>query len=234
MATSLREGWIKWTLGILGAIIVGALGSGLWESLLGPAIHAVSRWVLDIASLGLASYRNGVYRQIAADNQSAVGLETLLVINLIAAFAIGWLVTTAVKESMSVGSRIQHLLSALAAASPEPRPDASAERIRQEAEGMLELHGKLRLGVYLNSACIIAVLISFIVSHARLSYVSSAEAHYHQVLRVASPYLDANERADVESKFAQIASRDDYVKLLSTLEGQCETHGQRVPQFSPW
>ena len=84
---SLREGWIKWTLGILGAIIVGALGSGLWESLLGPAIHAVSRWVLDIASLGLASYRNGVYRQIAADNQSAVGLETLLVINLIAAFA---------------------------------------------------------------------------------------------------------------------------------------------------
>jgi hypothetical protein len=128
MATSLREGWIKWTLGILGAIIVGALGSGLWESLLGPAIHAVSRWVLDIASLGLASYRNGVYRQIAADNQSAVGLETLLVINLIAAFAIGWLVTTAVKESMSVGSRIQHLLSALAAASPEPRPDAGIAR----------------------------------------------------------------------------------------------------------
>jgi hypothetical protein len=69
---------------------------------------------------------------------------------------------------------------------------------------------------------------------ARETYVNSADAHYHQVMRVDSPYLDAHEETEIESAFAQIGSRDDYVRLVSQLESQCEAHGQKVPQFNPW
>jgi hypothetical protein len=53
-------------------------------------------------------------------------------------------------------------------------------------------------------------------------------------MRVVSPYLTASEQAQVESDFAQISNREDYVKVLSPIERQCEAHGRIVPRFDPW
>jgi hypothetical protein len=75
---------------------------------------------------------------------------------------------------------------------------------------------------------------SHFVTVARFGYISQATSHYHQVLRLASPYLDAREQAQAESDFAQIGSRDDYVKLLARLESECKAHGRTVPKFDPW
>ena len=79
---------LKWALGVVGTLLLSALGSGVWQSLLGPAIHASSRWVLDLASLGLTSYKNGVYEQIAADNQSRATVETLYLTTMIYALLV--------------------------------------------------------------------------------------------------------------------------------------------------
>jgi hypothetical protein len=73
-----------------------------------------------------------------------------------------------------------------------------------------------------------------IVLVAKLGYINSADAHYHQVLRIAAPYFNQLEREQIESDFALVASRDDYVRLLARLENQCKAQGRTVPPFDPW
>jgi hypothetical protein len=225
---------LKWTLGVLGAIVVGALGSGVWQSLLGPAIHFSSRWVLDVASLGLTSYKNGVYQRIAADNQSSVAVTTLLDVTALRALISVFVIVYGFYLLRTVRLQRQHMLREFLDAPPNPEPAMSQDALRQKVIGDLKLLGKMRIWLYVLSLLAVVVLSDEFVSVARRGYVNTADAHYHQMLRIVSPYLDAREQAEVESDFAQISSREDYVKVLARLESQCKAHGRTIPKFDPW
>jgi hypothetical protein len=211
----------KWVLRILGLLVLSAISNGVWESLLRPAIHASSRWVLDLASFGVTNYKNGVYQQIAADNQSAVALETLVWVTFMSMLLIGFYVGYTAGQAAATRSRIQ----ALQGAPPSPESDIT---------DILKLSRGERFFLYVTLLGLGLLLGNHLVSMARLSYVNSAEVHYHHVLRIALPFLDGREQVEVESDFAQIGSRDDYVKVLSRLESLCKTHGRTVPKFDPW
>ena len=213
---------VKWILSGLAAIILGAIGSGVWQSLLGPAVHTSTTWVLYVASLGLTSYKNSVYQQIAADNQTLVAHDTFILVL--------WMTSTSVGLLLGYASlqlkRLQRFWTERSDASVNRKPDTT------EFDPATELNGvkKIRLVLYAFTLGAIFLLGQILVSSARRTYVNSADAHYHQVLRVASPYLDTAERAAVESDFAQTSSREDYVKVLSTLERLCRGSRARRSQ----
>lgn len=225
---------LLWTLGVLGTVLVSALGSGVWESLLAPAIHASARWVLDIASLGLTSYKDGVYQEIATDNPSAIGAATLGEVLLVFSTVIMMIILYMLRFLDRIRAQRERLLRTLSEASPASQPDISMEARRQESMARLRVVRRFQLVFYLLLIAVGVVFVQHQFYVARETYVNSADAHYHQVMRVDSPYLDAHEETEIESAFAQIGSRDDYVRLVSQLESQCEAHGQKVPQFNPW
>ena len=225
---------LKWALGVVGTLLLSALGSGVWQSLLGPAMHASTRWLLDLASLGLTSYKNSVYQQIAADNQSRTAVETLNQVTIIYVMISTAATVYAFFLNYSTGERGQRLLTRLSEAPPDPQPATTVDAMRQELATVLKSTARIRWALYVCSLMLGFVFVNHFVMLARVSYINSADAHYHQVLRVASPYLDAREQAQVESDFAQVGSREDYVRLLSRLEGQCKAQGRTVPKFDPW
>lgn len=55
----------KWTLGILATILLGALGSGLWDVLLKGAFGAVGRGILTVITFGYTNLRDSSYLEIA-------------------------------------------------------------------------------------------------------------------------------------------------------------------------
>jgi 4-hydroxybenzoate polyprenyltransferase len=55
----------KKLLWLLGMILIGALGSGLWEGFLKQSLMWVGTFILDIATLGLNSLRDGMYLDAA-------------------------------------------------------------------------------------------------------------------------------------------------------------------------
>jgi hypothetical protein len=234
LALPTKKNVLKWTLGVVGAIIVGALGSGVWQSLLGPAIHASTRWLLDVASLGLTSYKNGVYQQIATDNQFRITIETLYLVTFIYCLLIYAAIQAVFYTLSRLRKRGERLLEHMSGAPPESDAAITTDTLRPELETILRSLRTFRLAMYVSTLFVGAVLASHFVTLARLSYIASADAHYHQVLHLASPYLDAHEQTLVESEFAQLSNRDDYVRLLSRLEGQCKAHGQTVPKFDAW
>jgi large-conductance mechanosensitive channel len=224
----------KWALWLIGAVAVKIVVSNLSDSLVMPALHSVSRWVLDLASLGLASYKNGVYKRIAADDQSVSAYNAYLTVWIVYALMMFAYVVYAFYWTSGHRRQVEHALKAISDAPPNPEPEISTDALRQKLRGVLKSQGRQRLILYCFSLFLGVALVSDFISMTRLSYVTSADAHYHQVMRVVSPYLDAHERAEVESDFAQVGSRDEYVRLLSKLEGQCKAHGKTVPKFDPW
>lgn len=211
---------LKWALGVVGAILVGAIGSGVWQSVLGPALHAISRWLLDLASLGLTSYKTNVYRSIAADNQSVVSLigflssTTVLILTMLVAamHLLDWTDDESIKRT-------------------DPELTVTADAL---TKGFSADIGWVRLAPQVVVLLVPIILGGEVLTFVKLNYVNSADSHYHQVLRVVSPYLNDHERAMVESDFAQVGSREDYIKVLSRLEKLAKDNGRTVPQFDPW
>ena len=220
-----------WALWLLGAIVVKILASSLSDSLVMPALHTVSRWVLDIASLGLASYKNGVYKQIAADDQSVAPYNaylagTLIFVTMIATAAIYTFHLSSVNRRQA-----ERASRAPSGAPPNPEPQIADDALNRR---FLKTVRVLRFMAYFFAVYVGLSVASQFISVTRVSYETSAQAHYHQVLRIVSPYLEPREQTQVESDFAQIGSREDYVRLLSRLESQCKAHDRTVPKFDPW
>src|SRR5271155_2727795 len=74
----------KWTAGVLGALLLSALGNPLWDVALKPALRRASYGLLSLSSLGIESVRTGIYERIATGSTSRAGVETLSLITLLA------------------------------------------------------------------------------------------------------------------------------------------------------
>jgi hypothetical protein len=230
----IKSNVLKWILRVLGVVVLGALGSGLWQYALDPALHFVTRWGLDLASLGFASYKNSVYQQIAADNQSEVSTSVLGLVTVILIIATTWNAKYQFIKNSSERSRIQGTLGSLSPGTGSPICPEEAHELRGRLERQLRNLQNARRSDTVASVLLVICLVGAFIVWNKFSYVNSADAHYHHVLRIALPYLAAGEQAQTDSDFAQIQTRQDYVKVLSKLESQCKAHGLTVPEFDPW
>jgi hypothetical protein len=218
--------------------------SARWEAVFGRPCsgleYASTRWLLDLASLGLKSYKDSVYQQVAADNQFRATVEILFIVTVLYSLLVLAAVESLYLILRSQKRRSLDLLTRIVRLSSE-RPVESVEDVRREADSMrrdvqavLRSIARTRWFFYPLALFLVVAIGAHFVTLARLGYVNSADAHYHQVLRVASSYLDAREQAQAEADFAQMSSREDYVRLLSRLESECKAHGRTVPKFDAW
>jgi hypothetical protein len=220
---------VRWLLAVAGTLLLGALGSGIWQDILRPVVHISTRWVLDVASIGMKNYKNSVYEQIAADNHTLVAVYTQIIV-------LYFLLPVVMFSSLFAYSRLLKLRRLIRdyLGEDEPMNELSADALKQQAISDLKRTAVFSAALWIAAILCCAGIMTLIVSAARLAYVDSADTHYHQVLRLVSPYLDAHEILQVDSDFSQIGSREDYVKLLTNLEQPCRSHGRTVPQFDPW
>ena len=170
------------------------------------ALEPFVRFILRLASLGFDTYKVDVYKEIAR------GLHEY------ASYALFGTVT-----AIWVGLQLGLLLALFTLMWSKAKMREREERIRS-AKKWVYAYGLLF--VFLSTAQLIAV--------ARHTYINSAVTHFRQVLRIASPYLDESEQAVILSQFAQVKSKEDYVRIVDRLADSAETHGQNVPPFDPW
>jgi len=230
-----RMNILKAGLATFGAIIIGAVGSGVWEGLLGPALRALRNWILDSVSLVFFGFKNGIYAEIARDHPSAVSMASHALL-LMLFFLMFVAVTVHFAESIRGAKR---KLEDLARRIEEfrlgkPKGQMTAVQVDTEIRQMLrEIKGTWKV-LYTMGGVMVLFLAMNIFNYSRLSYIDSALVHYHQVLRIASPYLKPDEKLAVESQFALIHTKHDYAQVVERLAGIAKAHGQSVPNFDPW
>lgn len=230
-----RAVWARRVLKVLGIIVLAALGSGLWEYILKPALKSLSFWILDVASFTMQDFRGDVYRQVATSSPTVATIENLNILTLIySALLALWLVsfffriTRVPDENRFLQKELKNDLT---------EDEGHVKNLKHLKEGAEGLGRSIHLTVrsFYVMACLIAVMLTVhAVNFSRIRYINLAIVHYQQTLRIAYPYLSEDDRRRIESEFAQVQTKEAYMRVVGKLESIAKDNGQWVPPFGPW
>ncbi len=199
-------------LKIIGAIVVGVIGSALWDSVLKPALPWVGTLLLNIATLGLHAARDGLYAEMAEGITERAALNTFEIVI--------WTATAAafifVFEMLKGAERKAALKKNLEKSS---LPELQAQ--------ITKLRKAIVRGCIFLALCVGVLVIMSI----RIVFIDSGAVHVAQYQRVVGPYLTEQQRLSIASRFAQMKSREDYDAVISDLDKISKAHNLRVPHF---
>ncbi|MBB3020665.1 hypothetical protein FHR70_003751 [Microvirga lupini] len=191
----------------IAAIVLGVVGSGVWENVVRPLLSWASEKLLYIGTLGATSYLNSIYVDIARGQYERAALSNYLLTMGFASVSIGGLVT------------LYFLI-----------------RFTRKREINLEQSGPLyrrleRFNSFFSMPIFLFLLTFLFVNFARDTYAVRAANHLVQVQTIVAPYVDERTRLELASRSAQIQNRDDYVKLLNEIDTIATKNKLYTPKF---
>jgi len=203
----------------LGIVLLGILGTALWEIAINPLLPHLRDIVLDTVSLGIQSVKDGTYELIAkgvpnhpqfSSDFLSFGLTIFLSFIIL---AVGTVVIEAIRKVIY---------------------ERQGKPKKKETEEFKFTRKFAKWTGNVAFAILILFVSIWLYNSMRISYANSALMHYRQVLRICEPYLNDNDKKSVVSSFAQIRKRDDYLAVVKSLEKLAGENGQYVPQFKVW
>jgi uncharacterized membrane protein (DUF485 family) len=201
-------------LTIIGALILGALGSGLWE-LIKPLFVWVSTASLDIVTLGLDSLRDGLYADAASLETERVSYSILSAITGI---------VTGIIVSALMFSRLKRRdkanMDLVMAQDPATRKATAQAKI-----------ARLQRIRFVAIALVALSLSAQVFMAQRTIYISRAAAHFNRLCAIAEPHIDQGELALIKSSFAQMSTRAEYIDLTNRLSAISRANKAKVPDF---
>ena len=222
--------WEKYSLklkvagSILGAIFLGAVGSGVWENLLGPLLRSSRDLVLNISSLGINKFRDSVYVSIAKDfhELSSVNVHIALEMFFFVLFIFCSVALIILRRALL--DRLGKI------------QDGQNQREEKKDPSYL-LAGKVWRSMSWLAAIVSIYLIFATISFVqgiKYAYINSAVTHFHQLLTISAPYLDTKNRERISSSFAQIKNKNDYQQIIDNLRKVAVENKQQPPDFDIW
>lgn len=191
---------------VLVTIVLGAVGSGAWEWMLKPFLLGASDFGLNVATLGIRSFKDSLYKDIAhgLHEESSLRLYSAI-FGIFPLFLLG--VVTGITQT---------------------RRAAKSGITNTTQERIINWLAKPLFVV------LIFVLVFSVVQANQLAYVNRAVTHAQQLLTIVDPYVSDDQRLLFRSRFAQVSSREEYAQLTAEMESICRTKSLRVPEFSVW
>jgi hypothetical protein len=210
----------KWTLGIVGTVVLGALGSGLWDVALKNVFTALGRAMLTGISFVYVHLNDTIYLEIAKGHTDRVSL---------------WLVSCfALLFGSLTGLATGYLSIRYANATHVQNAHGEPCKLKPLQRFLICLSDKRKVlnGVVLLSTLFLVSI--FLVQSCMLFYVSNAITQYEQEYAICLPFLNDHDRAFNRSQFAQIRTREDYERVLQILQQVAATNNIALPKFNIW
>ena len=199
---------LSWIGGVLGVIILGAIGSGVWSEILSPTLS----WFLDIVirSLGMASvrFKDVIYKEAAQGFHKSIVLMTYPYMVIVVFFAYIWLV----EWSISIRKLRPGLTTKII--SPTKPPTLRSE--------LLKLH-----------LLSISLLLVFTISWMRTSYASKVSIKSFNSLDIIAPFIEQKEYLSLKSNFLRIKNAEDYEDFHRKMVELSNKHEIELPLFKP-
>ena len=194
------------TLG--GALTIGMLGSAMWEGIK-PLLNWLSSLLLTVATLGISSYRDSIYKDAPVGiDERASSITLLLALSLLLSLPI-------VSLARGIG-----LLSSATGRKPD--------RLQEQFSA-----GLARI-VKRNSLKITNVAMAFVIVVVgnREIYVSRTSAYARQLQDIAAPFLDDQSSETIRSRFAQVRTKKEFAELIDSLERIIKKRNAYFPERS--
>ena len=197
-------------LAVLGALVIGALGSGLWDVVFKPTFVWIGTVLLNVATLGIQSLVDNIYVEVAKgsyERAADAAYQIIIVIFGGGLIAVPFLALVALKT-------------------------IDKERL-ETGHGSAE-DRKRRLRMIVLTSLVFESLGAGIlaVNTARLSYIIQASNYLEQCERVVAPAIPLDQRLLIASAVAQIRSKDDFLKIVDRLHTIAKSNNLNLPEFS--
>ncbi len=202
--------WKKWMLTGVVTVVLGAIGTALWIIALQPGGGWLGRFFLTVVTLGLSSARNSVYENVARNYREAPAVMLLAIvagIPILLPFII------------FLSEAILHYFGLGASDGLTGRDSLYRRKWRTTA-------------IVIPAAVVFAAAVW--IQLLMLNYTNEAITYFHQSFAVCRPFMDAEEEKQIESQFARIKSRDDYVAVIHELGTIAAKNGAVLPRFTIW
>jgi len=206
---------------VAGALIVGALGNALWEFLFKPFFVWMTNLLLGIATLGINSLRDDLYREIAKGifDRSGVAGYTLLTAFSFSLFfcfsVVGWLFR---KDLPRWIIRRVNLFEAGKADDLDFRPGRNLRLLIRATIAVAAV------------AMLLGSLLLFMFT--REVYVLNGAVYLAQSERIVAPYLTPEDRVLLASRISMMSSKADFDAINDQLKAVSQTNKLRLPDFS--
>lgn len=214
--------WKKFSLGILATIVLGAIGSGFWELGLKPFAQWLARILLRVLTLGSNAIRDEIYREAAKGQHEMGALHlywlALMVFIIPCSFFLGTI----------SGRRSSRKL----------REELSALDISQKGVALDETLERLKSHLYrLQFVCLGLVLIVWsieAVGYLEVAQANAACTFFEQSVTICRPYMDDQQTRTLQSQFASMNRREEFVNIVQELETIASSHQRKLPEFTPF
>jgi hypothetical protein len=222
--------WKKAIVAALGTILLGALGSGLWDLALKPSGRWMGNALLTAVTLGSSYLKDQVYIEAAKGYHEegalrAYGLFCAVIVWMCGAVSIYWF------------NRVRGHTKQLASLELLAREPRKAE-VRQRPDDLIEstrlLIRQMRILVWMLTGVCLLFVGNNLTLFAKAQAANEAYTYFAQAMAICRPYMDARESQLLESQFASIGGRSDYVAVTDNLKRIAASNNLKLPQFNPW
>jgi len=219
--------------GVISAIVLGAIGSGIWQYVFDPALSKGSKVILDLATLGVESFKNDLYQEIAIGFHEKASSALYSQFNMFCTLFLVLMPIFLLIKTKEVIQQKSDMLKKLEQMEDEGEKESlTTDNLRESTQNLRPE----RLLAFIYVLLVVGVLLfsAQFVTSKRDRYVNSAIAHYSQLKRIVSPYVSQNEIQLLDSRFSQIQSANDFESIIVQLNDITKQHNAKVPEFVVW
>lgn len=201
---------LSWILGLLGTLIIGGLGSGVWEIVLKPFLSFVGNGFINFLINKSTSFSNEIYQSISMRglDRFQAKIYSLIVIFL-ATFSIFVCLV-----AFSLGKKKFELVK-------EDTTQVDKQWIFKDRKNFYCF-----ITIYFLLACV--PFATYMYDGMKTEFISRKVIYFEYLLKVNADVINDSDLKMIESQFAQIRSSEDYIKVIKKLENLAFVNNKNV------
>ena len=208
-----------WFASIIATIILGAIGSGLWDTAFKPATKWVGGALFTIVTLGAKRARNKIYEDASMGHHES---PSIFILTILIAFLLAVVFSLTVKSYVDIynpklmTTDIRHCLE-----KEETNPtNCIHESIKDKVMPVLQLLTLL----------VVYTFVSFIYRLIKISKTNLITTYYEHCLKIIRPFLNEGEFIIFEQRYAMMKTKEEYDEIISNIEDIAKTNKIALPE----
>jgi len=209
-----------WVLSIVVAILLGAVGSGLWDAALKPVSRKIGSRLFTIITFGAKRARDRIYKRAAMGHHELPSLYILLTVVAVMVAAL-----TASQLLLYVKLYAPEILSVqVAKECPQEEESKLRECVRERA--------REKLGPVAQILNLIAIFVTVIIFYrfAAINRMNLVTTYYEQCVRAVRPFLDEKTFQLIEQQYALMSTKEHYDAIIEHLTQIARANEASLPE----
>ena len=194
---------VSWIAGTLGVIVLGAIGSGVWQLLGEPIVDSIVKFIVNSMDLFFSTYKDSIYSKasLGFHESSSNSIYTLFLF-MISFVPIVFLLGRALgKKSSSMNYEVVN-----------------------------KRRSFLKIVMVVNIVLMVSMTLNVVTS---ISYVSRVILYVEVSLDRLAPYESSKRLAELKAQFREVSTAEDYYQLYNDIEKLLKSNGLKSRSVAP-